>query len=299
MLENIWSSIDIYLDHLRFARESSPHTVANYAIDLAQFAEFLGLQGVERPTDVDARVIRSFLREMVGFGYSKATASRKLSAVKSWSAFLRAGGNIEFDHAKGVKGPKLSRSLPRALSREDAARLVEEGPEGDRACRDRAMLELLYGCGLRVAELAPLKWEDMAPLEDRMLRVEGKGEKERLVPFGRCALEALDAWRSVEPPRSPYIFPGSRGGHVTVRTIHRVVTAAAARVGLSDVTPHTLRHSFATHLLEGGASIAVVRELLGHESMLTTQRYLAVSGEHLRVSYQAAHPRAKGEDEHV
>ena len=299
MLENVWSTIDLYLDHLRFEKEASPHTVTNYAADLAQFAEFLDHQGVVRPESVDSRMIRFFLREIMGFGYSKTSVSRKLSAVRSWSAFLKERGALPTDPAKGVQGPKLPAILPRALSRENVKRLIEEGPDGDDRIRDRAILELLYGCGLRVSELVELRWEALEPVEERMLRVAGKGEKERIVPFGQFALAALREWRPFVPTDAPFLFPGLKGGAVTVRTVHRVVLRASARVGLSGVTPHTLRHSFATHLLEGGASLAVVKDLLGHESLLTTQRYLAINAEHLRESYRVAHPRAKGEDGHV
>lgn len=299
MLENVWSTIDLFLDHLRFEKEASPHTVTNYAADLTQFAEFLDHQGVVRPEDVDSRMVRFFLREIMGFGYSKTSVSRKLSAVRSWSAFLKMRSVLVSDPAKGVRGPKLPKLLPRALSRADAQLLIEEGPDGDDRVRDRAILELLYGCGLRIAELVSLRWEDLEPVGERMLRVVGKGEKERIVPFGQCALTALREWRPFVPHDAPFVFPGLKGGAIAVRTVHRVVLRAAARVGLSGVTPHTLRHSFATHLLEGGATLAVVKELLGHESLLTTQRYLVINAEHLRESYRVAHPRAKGEEGHV
>ncbi len=299
MLETVWSSIDLFLDHLRFEKEASPHTVTNYAVDLAQFGEFANHQGVSRPEDVDSRLVRFFLREIMGFGYSRTSVSRKLSAVRSWTAFLKLRGILSVDPAKGVSGPKLPATLPRALSREDVARLIEKGPDGGDRVRDSAVLELLYGCGLRVAELVALRWESLEPVEERMLRVEGKGEKERIVPFGQCALSALLEWRRSVPGGEVFLFPGAKGRPITARTVHRIVIRASERAGLSGVTPHTLRHSFATHLLEGGASLRVVKELLGHESLLTTQRYLAINSEHLRKSYREAHPRAKGEDGHV
>ena len=211
MLENVWSTIDLFLDHLRFEKEASPHTVTNYAADLAQFAEFLDHQGVVRPESVDSRIVRFFLREIMGFGYSKTSVSRKLSAVRSWSAFLKIRGVLASDPAKGVRGPKLPKLLPRALSREDAQLLVEDGPDGVDRVRDRAILELLYGCGLRIAELVSLRWEAMEPVEERMLRVAGKGEKERIVPFGQCALAALREWRPFVPPDAPFLFPGLKG----------------------------------------------------------------------------------------
>jgi len=238
MLENISSSIDAFLGFLRLEKESSAHTVTNYAVDLAQFAEFMTLQGVDGVQDVDARAIRSFVREMIGFGYSKTTVARKLSAVRSWSAFLKVRGLVRTDAAKGIKGPRMPKLLPRALSREDAERLVEQGPEGKTLIRDRAILEILYGCGLRIAELVSLRWEDMEPVEERMLRVFGKGRKERIVPYGRCALEAVVEWRKLVPSSSLYLFPGTKERPLTVRTVHRVVTKAAR--GLASARSHPI-----------------------------------------------------------
>ena len=156
------------------------------------------------------------------------------------------------------------------------------------------MLELLYGSGLRVSEAAGLDWEDLEP-EERWLRVLGKGQKGRAVPFGRGVKELLQDWRPDPVTRQGPVFPGERGAsRITPRTIHRLVTQSARRVGLAGVTPHTLRHSFATHLLEGGASLRVVQELLGHESLLTTQRYLDITSDQMKRSYEQAHPRAGG-----
>ena len=294
MQEMISSTLDLFLDHLRFEKGSSEHTVTSYSVDLAQFAEFLEHQGISRPREVEARHIRSYLREIMGYGYAKSSAARKLSSLRSWSAFLKERGIIEKDAAKGVRGPRLPERLPRAVSQEDAVRILDAGRDGDDPGRDSAVLELLYGCGLRIAELAALRWEQV-DMNERMIRVLGKGEKERLVPFGKCALSALLDWREHLPPAGEFVFPGKKKGAITVRTVHRIVLRAAAKSGISGVTPHVLRHSFATHMLEGGASLRVVQELLGHESLLTTQHYLAVSAEHLRRSYVLAHPRAKGE----
>jgi integrase/recombinase XerC len=200
----------------------------------------------------------------------------------------------------GIRAESQAAPAPSpALLREDTARLVEEGPRGEEFHRDRAVLELLYGCGLRVAELAALEWEDVQ-LEERWIRVRGKWDKERMVPMGRIARDAL-----LELPLPPSgerggpLFPGEEGGKLSVRTVHRIVTRAARIVGLAGVTPHVLRHSFATHMLEGGASLRVLQELLGHESLVTTQKYLRITAEQMRRSYSAAHPRGGGADEHV
>ena len=297
MQEIISSFIDLYLDHLRFQKGASEHTVTGYSVDLAQFTEYLLLSGVTEPGGVEPKMIRAWLREMMGYGYAPSSAARKLSSVRSFFAFLQERGITLRDPAKTVEGPKLPARLPRSLSREDAERLVVLGSEGDNRLRDRAILEVLYGCGLRIAELVSLLWRNV-DMPERMLRVLGKGDKERLVPFGRCALAALEEWKESLPP-GEWVFPGQKDGPVTVRTVHRVVLRAAEKTGILQVTPHVLRHSFATHLLEGGISLRVLQELLGHESLLTTQHYLAVSGEHLRQSYISAHPRAKGETENV
>lgn len=295
MPETISYYVDQFLDHLRFEKEASSHTVTNYSVDLAQFSEYLENQGISKPGDVDAHVIRSWLRAVMGYGYAKSSSARKLSSVRSWFAFLKGKGVVARDPAKEIRGPKLPARLPKALSREAAERLVTVGTVGDDEARDRAILELLYGCGLRIAELSALEWSAV-DLDERMARVMGKGGKERIVPFGRCAREALLRWRDVSPG-GQYVFPGQRGGAIAVRTVHRVVLRASRKAGVTGVTPHVLRHSFATHMLEGGASLRVLQEFLGHESLLTTQQYLLVSVEHLKASYERAHPRAKGESE--
>lgn len=299
MSERISFEMDRYLEHLRFSQGRSDHTVTNYAVDLAQFRDFLLQQGFSSVGDITTSHIRAFLRDIMGFGYAKTSAARKLSAVRSWLAFLRQNGTVSSNVAASVRSPKLPQHLPRALSREDAVRLVEEGPRGRDMCRDRAVLELLYGCGLRIAELTDLDWSDVQ-VDERWIRVRGKGDKERMVPMGRFAQDALlDLSPSSLGERSGPLFSGEAGERISVRTVHRIVVRAARAVGLSGVTPHVLRHSFATHMLEGGASLRVLQELLGHESLVTTQKYLKITAEQMRRSYSAAHPRGGGEDEHV
>jgi integrase/recombinase XerC len=291
MAEKLSSLVDAYLQDLRHGRRLSEHTVTNYAIDLAQFVEFSLAQGLDAPESIRPAHVRGYLREMLAFGYAKASAARKLSAVKSWMVFLKGEHVIVEDPACRVQSPKLPLRLPRAISLEDVKNLLENGPTGKNEVRDRAALELLYGSGLRVAELVALDWEDL-DLQERWVRVTGKGDKQRIVPVGRFALAAFKAWaEECSTCRGP-LFPGSGGERMTVRTVTRIVDRASKRCGLSGITPHVLRHSFATHLLEGGANLRVLQELLGHESLLTTQRYLKISADHLQRVVREAHPRA-------
>lgn len=290
------TAIDLFLQDMRSGLGRSGNTTVNYAVDLSQFADYLQGLGVETPGGIETTHIRGFLRDVVGFGYARSSAARKLSAIKSWLRFLQDRGEIARNPAGGVRGPKLPSRLPRAISREEVELLLERGPDGEEASRDLAVMELMYGSGLRIAETAGLMWENV-DLAERWIRVLGKGGKERLVPMGRYAVRALEAWRSVSGHRTGFVFPGADGGAITVRTLHRVVRRAAARVGLSGVTPHVLRHSFATHMLEGGANLRVLQELLGHESLVTTQKYLKITAEQLRRSYTLAHPRAGNGDE--
>jgi integrase/recombinase XerC len=293
----IEEAVDLYLDWLKYGRGKSENTTANYAVDLCQFSDYLASQGVEDVEAISSGHVRAFLRDVVGFGYARTSAARKLSAIKGWTAFLKERGLIASDVAARLKGPRIPKRLPRALPYDDVLKLIEEGPRGDSALRDRAVLELLYGCGLRIAEAAVLRWEQV-DLEERWIRVVGKGDKERIVPMGRYAVKALREWRAQGNVSNIYVFPGEKGGPITVRTLRRIVVRCARNVGLSGVTPHALRHSFATHMLERGANLRVLQELLGHESLMTTQRYLKVTAEHLKQSYIKAHPRAVfgGED---
>jgi integrase/recombinase XerC len=294
-VDAVSASIDLFLEEMGSGRGGSEHTTLNYAVDLSQFADYLEGLGIDGPKGVESAHIRGFLRDVVGFGYARSSAARKLSAIRSWLRFLQERGEITSNPAAGVRGPRLPGRLPRAISREDVEALLEKGPSGREACRDQAAMELMYGSGLRVAETAALRWEEV-DLDERWIRVMGKGEKERLVPMGRFAVKALRDWKACCPVASDHVFPGTRGGHITVRTLHRAVLKAASRAGLSGVTPHVLRHSFATHMLEGGANLRVLQELLGHESLVTTQKYLKVTIEQLRKSYTMAHPRAGSGD---
>lgn len=288
----ICDAIDGFLYRIQ-SSGASVHTVTNYGVDLSQFVEYLEGQGVDDLDELEIAHIRGFIRSLSGYGFSAASVNRKLSAVKSLMKHLKKEGEVERDPSRRVRGPSVSEKLPRAISVKEVFRMIDLAYDSDQGMRNGALLEIMYGCGLRVAEVVSLRWEDIE-LEERWLKVMGKGSKERAVPFGSMAQKALMGLRAQSPMPEYFVFPGRRGGTLTVRTVHRVVVDAASRAGLSDVTPHSLRHSFATHLLEGGAPLRVVQELLGHENLTTTQRYLRVTTQHLRSSYESAHPRAGG-----
>ncbi|MDR1650006.1 MAG: tyrosine-type recombinase/integrase [Synergistaceae bacterium] len=285
-----------FLEHVRNI-SASGHTLTNYAVDLKQFAGYLEKQGIGGLEDIDVSRLRAYLRELYNWGYSKTTISRKLSTLRSLFSYLRRSGLLERDVTRSLRGPSAPRNLPRALSREAVDALFRAVSGSEDPARDMAVLELLYGCGLRVSELVGLRWDDV-DMEERWLIVLGKGNKERRVPFGNYAQKALrDLSASAGNAGGGFVFAGKKkkGSPLTVRTVHRIVTALAAGSGLEGVTPHTLRHSCATHLLERGASLKFVQEFLGHESMATTQIYLTISASWLKESYETHHPRAKVE----
>jgi integrase/recombinase XerC len=276
------------------SRGRSKNTVTNYRVDLEQFREYLLRQGISDVSGIDSQSVRVYLSNIIGFGIAKSSAARKLSAVRGFIRWLSSREVLDYGVAAGLKGPKLPSSLPRALSFEETEKLLTEGPEnGKHYQRDRLILELLYGSGLRVSELIDLNWENIET-DQRMIRVFGKGSKERLVPFGPGVKKLLEDWKllSKEGTKGPLFLSEKGAERLTVRTVHRLVQRAALRVGIYGVSPHTLRHCFATHLLERGAPLRVVQELLGHESIAATQRYLSITAEQMKRSYMEYHPRA-------
>lgn len=295
MEENISANIDLFLDYLK-SRGRSENTLTSYAVDLAQFKEYLIKQSIEDVGEIDASSIRIFLSGIAGVGFAKTSAARKLSAVRGFVSWLSSRGLLKSDPVAGLKGPKLPASLPRALSFEDTKRLLVEGPApGRHYLRDRLILELMYGSGLRVSELIGLDW-DKVESSERMLRIFGKGGKERITPFGVGVRSLLEEWRIITGGKAEGpVFTSEKGAErLTVRTVHRIVLRAAARTGLHGVSPHTLRHCFATHMLEHGAPLRIVQDLLGHETISTTQRYLSITTEQIKKSYMESHPRAQG-----
>lgn len=299
MMENISDNIDEYIEYLTSLGKSK-HTTVNYKIDLLHFKGYLWNQGITDVREIDTRAIRIFLSSILGVGEEKSTASRRLSAVRGFTAWLCWRGLIHEDPSLGLKGPKRPEALPRALSYGQVDKLLTGGPDADSKSfrRDRLVLELMYGAGLRVSELIGLNW-DMVELDERMLRVMGKGDKERLIPIGMPLKKLLEEWRDITcvDGGAPVFLSAKGAERLTVRTVDRIVLRAAARVGLHGVTPHTLRHSCATHMLENGAPLRIVQEMLGHESIASTQRYLSITSEQIKKSYLASHPRALEDEE--
>jgi integrase/recombinase XerD len=292
-----------YLDHLRAERGLAANTVAAYRRDLEVYARFLEDVGVEDPrqaTADDLELFVGWLRKRPtasGRPYASSSVARIVVAVRGFHRFLAREGLVVDDVSAGIGAPRADRSLPKALSVDDVERLMA-APVGEEplALRDRAMLELLYGAGLRISELTGLDVDDVDRV-DRLVRVRGKGDKERLVPYGEVADHAIDRWlvagRPAVAPEGPALFLNARGTRLSRQGAWKLIRGHAERVELSDkVSPHTLRHSFATHLLDGGADVRAVQELLGHASVTTTQIYTLVSRSALREVYERAHPRA-------
>lgn len=283
-----------FINSLRI-KGRSDNTLINYGVDLRQFYDYLKGQGISELSELDDRSVRIFMSNIIGLGNSRTSAARKLSAIRGYLKWLREHDLISPDIAINIKTPRLPQSLPKALSYEETNRLLIDGVKGSRHYeRDALILEILYASGLRVSELISLNWENV-DLENRTFRVTGKGEKERIVPFGQRAAKMLTDWKDINYKGEGYpVFKSGdkTADRLTVRTVHRIVTRAAKKVGLYGVSPHTLRHCFATHMLERGAPLRVVQELLGHESIATTQKYLSITTEQMKSSYLKAYPRA-------
>jgi integrase/recombinase XerC len=295
-----------WLEHLEAERRLSPHTVRAYGGDLERFvafaAEFLGRRAADlRAEEVDALAVRSFVAALGRRGTGRRSQGRALSALRSFFRWSCRVGALAANPAARVRTPKAPRTLPRHLRPGEIEALIE-APAGEAplARRDRALLELLYATGVRVSEAIGLDWRDV-DLPGRSAAVLGKGGKERLVPFGRPAEAALRAWREswdavrrVGAEAGEPVFLNARGGRLTDRSARRIVERWVEEAALArGVHPHTLRHTFATHLLEAGADLRAIQELLGHASLATTQRYTHVEIERLLAVYRQAHPRAR------
>ena len=310
MASSAHSTADViaaYLDHLVVERGTARNTLDSYARDLRRYAAHLETAGVRRFADVTPEHVTSFgaaLRE--GDDEHKplaaSSAARALVAVRGLHKFAHAEGVTEHNPAREVKPPTPARRLPKALPVADVLRLLGTPPsDGERALRDRALLELPYSTGARISEAVGLDLDDVDKGE-RTVLLDGKGGKQRLVPIGRPAIAALDAYLVRARPAlaahgrgSPAMFLNARGSRLSRQSAWQVLKDTAERAGITaGVSPHTLRHSFATHLLEGGADVRVVQELLGHASVTTTQVYTLVTVNTLREVYATAHPRALG-----
>lgn len=298
---------EAWVRHLRAERNVSANTVRAYAGDLAHLVDYLDRTGSGALADVDLRTLRRWLAGMHAAGAERATMQRRAAAARVFFAWAHSTGRLTADPATGLRSPRVDRRLPPTVE-VDQARLMIEGlveradAETDpvlraRAHRDVAIVEVLYAGGIRVGELCSLD-SSSVDADRQVLRVHGKGDKERTVPVGDPALRALAAWCSVReliaaPAAGPALFVGDRGGRIDPRVVRRLVHRALASVpDAPDLGPHGLRHAMATHLLEGGADLRSVQEILGHASLATTQIYTHVSAERLRTAYLQAHPRA-------
>src|SRR5271154_4246528 len=287
-----------FLRHLR-ERNASVHTIKAYSGDLALFAAYAGSRGWKQ---IDHIAVRGFLSQLYEKGLSKTSVARALAAVRSLYRWLAREGVVEQNPAKLVATPRLPKKLPRVPTIEEMNSVIDgEMPEAAAFPeRDRLMLELLYGCGIRNSELTGINLDDIR-LSAEAILIRGKGKKERYVPFGDSAKSALASYLPVRQKlvnalqkQPAALLVNRRGGRLTTRSVGRIVKKIAVAKGLSpDVHPHTLRHAFGTHMLEEGAALRAIQELLGHERLATTQRYTQLSVKHMMLVYDQTHPRAK------
>ncbi|NOR15890.1 MAG: tyrosine recombinase XerC [Candidatus Aminicenantes bacterium] len=287
-----------YLEHLRYERNASPHTIAAYRRDLLQFQAFLKSKHI-RFSQINNVVIRSFLAELYAKAEKKSTMARKLAAIRSFFQYGIGRKWLEDNPAKVVATPKQEKHVPSFLSEEEMASLLDL-PPGDKPLlvRDRATLELLYATGIRVSELVGLNMDDLS-FEERMIRVRGKGKKERLVPFGKIASQNLKFYLQrralINQGRidEQAIFINYRGTRLSTRSVQRMVNRYLQHTSVKrKISPHSLRHSFASHLLSRGADLRAIQELLGHESLATTQKYTHLDLKQLLRVYKKSHPRS-------
>ncbi len=288
-----------FLQHLLVERGLSSATIDAYARDLESYLKFMGTQGVRHPRNVDRKLVHAYLAEQTQAGLSATTRARRLATLRGFHRFMALEGTVEDSPLEGLRGPRRGQRLPGVLSVLDVERLLDAPdaatPLGQ---RDRAALELTYGAGLRVSEVCALPLEAL-DRRAKLVRVFGKGSKERLVPVGRAALRALDLYlgdgrtRLVRGRQVATVLVNARGGRLSRMGFWKMLRKHALAAGISRrLTPHTLRHSFATHLLEGGADLRVVQELLGHADIGTTQIYTRIDRQYLDEVYRTFHPRA-------
>jgi integrase/recombinase XerC len=293
-----------YLRHLRGQRNMAAHTVRAYRTDLLNLFTHLDRLGIDSMDKVDLRALRSWLAKQHTVGHARATLQRRAAAARVFFAWAHETGHVTTDPAANLRSPKTTRILPPTLDRATAAQMLDEAiaaardTGGPAAARGVAVLEVLYSTGIRVSELCGLDLNDL-DRERRVIRVFGKGSKERTVPLGAPAVRAVDAWlakarsRLMTDQSGQAMFIGDRGKRIDPRVVRRIVHRSLRMTeGAPDLGPHGLRHAMATHLLEGGADLRSVQEMLGHASLATTQIYTHVTNERLRSAFEQAHPRA-------
>jgi integrase/recombinase XerC len=293
-------SVDAFERHLRLELNRSPHTVRAYLGDVVGFLAHVGRLGGQRVEDIELTNLRGWLAIQRNADVARSTLARRAAALRTFTAWAHRTGLIATDPGRLLASPRPHRSLPPVLRADEAARVMDADAEVPTAnsSRDRLVVELLYATGIRVAELVGLDIDDVDRAR-RVLRVLGKGAKERTVPYGLAAERALEHWLAIGRPQfaraasGPALVLGARGGRIDPRAVRTIVHRRIAAVpGAPDLGPHGLRHTAATHLLDGGADLRSVQELLGHASLATTQIYTHVSVERLRKTYAQAHPRA-------
>ncbi len=298
------AAIESFLRYLKIERNVSPLTLKSYAEDLGSLLEFfeLEIKAIPRPNEVSVATLRAYVAYLHECQYARTTIARRLACLRSFFRYCAREKLIDHNPTAALRTPRLGRKLPHFLSTEQVVRLLEAPPANDpMGLRDRAMLETTYSAGLRVAELVSLDVEGW-DRDAGILRVIGKGRKERIAPVGSYAARALERWLEVRQPNPDAAAKNARamflnrfGARMTTRSVGRMLEKYIVQTGLNDLTsPHTLRHSFATHLLDGGADLRSVQELLGHKSLTTTQIYTHVSTRRLCETYEKAHPHASG-----
>ena len=298
----MYAAIDAFERYLQIERNSSELTVKSYAEDFGSLLEFFTahLGKVPEPADVTIADLRGYIAYLHECQYARSTIARRLACLRSFFRYCCREGITEHNPAQALRTPRAGRKLPHFLTTEQVAKLLEAPPANQPdGLRDRAMLESMYSAGLRVSELVGLNVQDW-DRDANIFRVLGKGKKERIAPVGSYAAKALDRWLAVRKPASngkdsdrAALFLNRFGKRLTDRSVRRMIDKYLLETGLEKITsPHTLRHSFATHLLDGGADLRSVQELLGHQSLTTTQIYTHVSTRRLRETYELAHPHA-------
>lgn len=293
-------SIKDFARYLGTEKNLSVHTQRNYLADMRQFQAFAGQRGITAVDEIGRDVIGAFMTELYMKKVKKVTISRKLSSLRSFFRYLMREGRMGFNPAQMVQTPKAEKHLPAHLSVDEAFSLLDQQFSGTPAgSRDRAILETLYSTGMRVGELSELNVGDVDP-QSSLVKVRGKGKKERIVPLGSQAKQALAAYLDERFPSGPErgapLFANARKGRLTTRSIARIVDKYMKAVGIGKkISPHSLRHSFATHMMDAGSDLRSIQELLGHESLSTTQKYTAMSVAKLIEIYDRSHPRARKE----
>lgn len=297
---DIGLTIDEYLSFLRVERGASALTIEAYAADLADYRLFLEEAGITDADRIDRDAIVAYEADLAERGYAVTSIDRHISVLKGFHRFCVRDGYARANPAATVRLPKPPDKLPDVLTIDQVNALLDSAVgDSPRQLRDRAILEVLYGCGLRVSECVGLNQADCF-FGDGFLRVVGKGDKERIAPISGCARDALVAYLEQGRPHllkpakpTSAVFLNARGGRLSRQSVHKIVAKAGIGIGVEDLHPHTLRHSFATHMLAGGADLRVIQEILGHSDISTTQVYTHVNRTHIQEEYLSAHPRAK------